>query len=141
MYEHIIAKFAKKRILRGKYNKKNLLQQIERASREFYDLAQRLKEEKRQIESLTKNVEAKDERVLELKSLINSCSDTLRKMNLAGAKEVDIKDINDIAYSVGGRWMDYNDTEDTLKPYRKVRGNVDFSTLDRNDLDGWEVLQ
>lgn len=118
----ILHKLAKKdRKLSGRMNRKEVERYLA-DSKKFFDKAS---SELRGVESMIMKLKEKYDDLKEKESSskddMNFCHQLLRNMDFAKANEVKIRDQDDVAYSVDGKWCSYSDDEGVKKYERKKK--------------------
>lgn len=122
----ILNKLAKKdKKLSGRMNRKEVEKYLANSKKVFDKSTSELKAVEKMIMNLKNKYDGLKEQQTGSKDDMNFCHGLLRNMDFSNASEVRIKDQEDVAYSVDGKWCSYSDDEGLTKYEKKKKKEVE----------------
>jgi len=118
----ILNKLAKKdRRLSGRKKRKEVERHLADSKKAYDKAHSELKGVESMIMKLKEKYEALKDQETSSRDDMSFCHQLLRNMDFAKADEVKIRDKDDVAYSVDGKWCSYSDDEGVKKYERKKK--------------------
>lgn len=95
--------------LNGKHSRKSVEKHLNKIKKTYSELKTKLQDAEKNLSGLNQMAEEYREGVDSAREAILACYEIMKKMDMAGASEVKVKDNQDVAYACDGKWMKAHD--------------------------------